>query len=73
MEKRGKSFDGLMRHIRNSHNIEIRGSEDKKRLVNIGYYHGYKGYKFIIKMLLIRSLEFIILNRSLLSLILISK
>ena len=46
MEKRGKSFDGLMRHIRNSHNIEIRGSEDKKRLVNIGYYHGYKGYKF---------------------------
>ena len=40
MEKRGKSFDSLMRHIRNSHNIEIRGSEDKKRLVNIGYYHG---------------------------------
>ena len=46
MEKRGKSFDSLMRHIRNSHNIEIKGSEDKKRLVNIGYYHGYKGYKF---------------------------
>lgn len=35
-----------MKHIRDSHNIEISGSDDKKKLINIGYYHGYKGYKF---------------------------
>lgn len=36
-----------MRHIRNNHNIQIGGSVQKNRLLNIGYYHGYKGYRFI--------------------------
>ena len=35
-----------MRHIRQNHHIVIKGSNDKKKLINIGYYHGYKGYRF---------------------------
>ena len=46
MNKKGKSVDILMRHIRDEHNIAISGSRDKKELISIGYYHGYKGYKF---------------------------
>lgn len=41
-----KSTDGLMRHIRDNKNIEIRGSKQKRELRNIGYFHGYKGYSF---------------------------
>lgn len=44
--KKGKSIDSLMKHIRDRHNIKIYGSENKKRLLGIGYYHGYKGYRF---------------------------
>lgn len=40
-----KSIDGLMRHLRNS-GIAISGSKQKRQLVNSGYYHGYKGYRF---------------------------
>lgn len=36
-----------MRHLRDTHGIEISGSKQKKDLLNIGYYHGYKGYRFI--------------------------
>lgn len=36
-----------MRHLRDKHGIEINGSKQKKDLLNIGYYHGYKGYRFI--------------------------
>lgn len=36
-----------MRHLRDQHGIEISGSKQKKDLLNIGYYHGYKGYRFI--------------------------
>lgn len=43
----GKNINSLMRHIRNSHNVQIKGSLHKNRLLNIGYYHGYKGYRFI--------------------------
>lgn len=46
---RGKTTNGLMRHLRDSHGIEISGSKQKKDLLNIGYYHGYKGYRFIRK------------------------
>ncbi|AMR18142.1 hypothetical protein AZF39_00139 [Lactiplantibacillus plantarum] len=42
----GKTTDGLMRHIRDSHNIEIRGSSEKKKLTAMGYFHGYKAYRF---------------------------
>ena len=30
-----------------TYNISIDGSKDKKNLRNIGYYHGYKGYRYI--------------------------
>lgn len=40
-----KSTDGLMRHLRNS-GIAISGSSQKRQLVNTGYFHGYKGYRF---------------------------
>lgn len=40
-----KSIDGLMRHLRNS-GISISGSKQKRQLLNTGYYHGYKGYRF---------------------------
>ncbi|MDR3189928.1 MAG: Abi family protein [Lactobacillaceae bacterium] len=35
-----------MRHIRNDHNIEISGSQAKRDLLEMGYYHGYKAYRF---------------------------
>lgn len=44
---RGKTTNGLMKHLRDEHNIEIAGSKNKKELLNMGYYHGYKGYRFI--------------------------
>lgn len=44
--KKGKSINGLMKHIRVQHKIKISGSKDKKLLLSMGYYHGYKGYKF---------------------------
>ena len=40
-----KTIDGLMRHLRSS-NISIKGSKQKTQLVNVGYFHGYKGYRF---------------------------
>lgn len=40
-----KSIDGLMRHLRDS-GIKISGSSQKRQLMNTGYFHGYKGYRF---------------------------
>ena len=40
-----KTTDGLMRHLRDN-GISISGSTQKQQLVNTGYYHGYKGYRF---------------------------
>ncbi len=40
-----KTTDGLMRHLRNN-GIEISGSSQKRLLINTGYFHGYKGYRF---------------------------
>ena len=40
-----KTTDGLMRHLRNN-GIAISGSKQKRQLVNTGYFHGYKGYRF---------------------------
>lgn len=34
-----------MKHLRDS-GININGTAQKRRLKNIGYYHGYKGYRF---------------------------
>ncbi len=41
-----KSLNALMTHLRNS-GINIGGSTQKRKLKNIGYYHGYKGYRFV--------------------------
>lgn len=40
-----KTTDGLMRHLR-ANGISISGSNQKRQLVNTGYFHGYKGYRF---------------------------
>ncbi len=40
-----KTTDGLMRHLRDS-GISISGSKQKRQLINTGYFHGYKGYRF---------------------------
>ena len=40
-----KTIDGLMRHLRDN-GIQISGSTEKRQLMNSGYYHGYKGYRF---------------------------
>ncbi len=40
-----KTTDALMRHLRDK-GIAISGSREKRQLLNIGYYHGYKGYRF---------------------------
>lgn len=40
-----KTMDGLMRHLRNN-GIKIGGSKQKRQLINTGYFHGYKGYRF---------------------------
>lgn len=44
---KGKTTDGLMRHLRDNNHIDINGSKQKKELLLMGYYHGYKGYRFI--------------------------
>ncbi|KXJ36606.1 hypothetical protein AX282_21275 [Bacillus spizizenii] len=44
---KGKTTNGLMRHLRETHGISVNGSKHKKELLNMGYYHGYKGYRFI--------------------------
>ena len=41
-----KSIDGLMRYMRVKKHISISGSAQKRKLRNMGYYHGYKGYRF---------------------------
>jgi abortive infection bacteriophage resistance protein len=40
-----KTLNALMKHLRVS-GIAIGGSAQKRKLKNIGYYHGYKGYRF---------------------------
>lgn len=42
-----KTINGLMRHLRNDCNIMISGSKQKQQLISYGYYHGYKGYRFV--------------------------
>lgn len=42
-----KSTGALMRHLRDN-GIAISGSSQKQQLINTGYFHGYKGYRFFI-------------------------
>ncbi len=41
-----KSLNALMRHMRSSAGIDVRGSAHKRGLAHMGYFHGYKGYRF---------------------------
>lgn len=45
--KSPQTINGLMRHLRNHCNIQINGSYQKQQLISYGYYHGYKGYRFV--------------------------
>lgn len=40
------SIRQLMKYMRNKHHISIKSSQTQA-LRNIGYYHGFKGYRFI--------------------------
>ena len=42
-----RTTNALMKYLREKHNISIEGTKDKRNLRNIGYYHGYKGYRYI--------------------------
>lgn len=42
-----KSIDSLMKYLRDTHYIAIEGTVYKRKLRNIGYYHGFKGYRYI--------------------------
>lgn len=44
-----KTTTALMRYLRDKKSIAINGSSQKRKLMNIGYYHGYKGYRYIRK------------------------
>ena len=41
-----RTINSLMAYLRDRKNIDIRGSSHKRKLRNMGYYHGYKGYRF---------------------------
>lgn len=45
--EKAKKIDGLMKHLRDDCDINICGSKEKKQLMQYGYYHGYKGYRFL--------------------------
>ncbi|USS86118.1 Abi family protein [Fructilactobacillus cliffordii] len=45
MTIKGKTTNGLMKHIRDNHKITINGSKEKKELLEMGYFHGYKAYR----------------------------
>lgn len=46
MKKKPKSVNALMVYMRDKKRIEIKGSHDKKKLRYMGYFHGYKGYRY---------------------------
>jgi len=42
-----KTINALLKYMRDIKDISINGSKEKKQLMNIGYFHGYKGYRFV--------------------------
>jgi abortive infection bacteriophage resistance protein len=42
----GKSIEALMRYIREDHGIGIDANQERE-LLNMGYFHGYKAYRFV--------------------------
>ncbi len=49
MPNKPKTINGLMKYLRDSKGLQISGSYQKRKLMNMGYYHGYKGYRYIDK------------------------
>ena len=47
--KQPQTTDSLIRYLRDQKGIAINSSIQKRKLMNIGYYHGYKGYRYINK------------------------
>ena len=45
MTEKYKTINALMAHLR-ANGIAISGSQQKRQLLNTGYFHGYKGYRF---------------------------
>jgi abortive infection bacteriophage resistance protein len=45
-ESNHKSLNSLMRHIRDTAGIGISGGLQKRQLAQIGYFHGYEGYRY---------------------------
>ncbi|MCR5620387.1 MAG: Abi family protein [Treponema sp.] len=39
-------FAGIVRHLREKHGLNVEKTQERA-LRNIGYYHGYKGYRFV--------------------------
>ncbi|RHR65666.1 Abi family protein [Coprococcus sp. AF16-5] len=46
MQKKPKSINALMAYMRDTKGLKILGSGDKKKLRYMGYFHGYKGYRY---------------------------
>lgn len=46
MEYKPKSIDSLMKIMRDDKKININGSIQKRKLRCMGYFHGYKGYRY---------------------------
>ena len=46
--KKPKTYNSLMKYMRDVKGISVAGAQ-KRKLRNMGYYHGYKGYRFINK------------------------
>jgi len=46
MNKKPKTTNALMKYLRNDKGVNINGSSQKRKLRNMGYFHGYKGYRF---------------------------
>ena len=47
--KNPKTINSLMAYMRNRKGIKIEGSTQKRKLRYMGYFHGYKGYRFYRK------------------------
>lgn len=45
--KKGQNINDLMDHINNDHKINIDTESQKTALLNMGYFHSYKAYRFI--------------------------
>lgn len=48
-KEKPKTTNALMKHLRDDKGMKIKGSSQKRKLKNIGYYHGYKGYRYVRK------------------------